>query len=431
MQRKKVLIITYYWPPASSPGVYRFLKFARYLREFGWEPIILTVKNGSYPSMDTSLIHQIPPEVKEYKTKTIEPFALFNKFIGKKGKSVQVGIVPQKKDTFIQKFMFFIRANFFVPDARKGWNIFAYYKAKKLIRQKNISHIITTGPPHSTHLVGERLKRRSGINWIADFRDPWTNIYYNHLFPRTNKTKKRDYLLETKVLTKADCITVVSKGMYNEFSSRAKRIEIIPNGFDHTDMPQKEEKTTSEFIMSYIGNFKCNQNIESLWKALFELKNENERFKKFFILRFTGNIDDKTVESIRKYNLSDIVNFEKHVSHKIAVKKMVESNLLLFIIPQAINNHSIITGKLFEYIASRTPILSIGPPEGDAASILKDNKRDLMYNYTDHKALKEHINFYFTRWLKIEQTIMAPKSYLESYSRKKLTEKLTQILNTL
>ncbi|MFW6249360.1 MAG: glycosyltransferase, partial [Bacteroidota bacterium] len=364
MQRKKVLIITYYWPPASSPGVYRFLKFARYLREFGWEPIILTVKKGSYPSYDYTLLNEIPEDLTVYQTSTIEPFAIYNKLTGKKGKSVPVGIHydPKEKGT-LKKMIFYIRANYFIPDARKGWAYFAKRKAKKIIQKERVDAIITTGPPHSTHLTGLYLKKHFDIPWIADFRDPWTNIYYNHLFPRTKKTKKKDYLLETKILTKADCITVVSKGMYNEFSSRAKRIEILPNGFDKKDMPQKKDIKTREFIMSYIGNFKHNQNIENLWKALDELKNENEQFQKFFKLQITGNVHDDTIESIKKYKLTGIVHFENHVPHHIAVQKMVKSNLLLFIIPQAINNHAIITGKLFEYIASRTPILSIGPPE--------------------------------------------------------------------
>jgi glycosyltransferase involved in cell wall biosynthesis len=428
---KKILIITYYWPPASSPGVYRFVKFCKYLPVYGFHPIILTVKNGSYPSVDESLCKEIDPAVKVYRTKTIEPFAIFNRLTGKKGKSVPVAILPQKSDSPLKKLLFFIRANFFLPDARRGWNKFAIKKAGEIIKQENLNCVITTGPPQSTHLIGLKLKKRYHIKWVADLRDPWSSNYYNEHFPRLKSTEKRDYRLETSVLNNADCVTVVSKGMYDDFVDRSKRIEVIPNGFDHTDIPEKRKNTTTVFLMSYIGNFKQNQDVPAFWEALIALKNELPDFQKYFKLKFTGNINEQTVERIKQLELNDIVEFESHISHQEAVQRMVDCNLLFFVIPQAKHNKPIITGKLFEYVASRTPILSIGPGDGNASKILENQHRDKMLDYTDTSKIKSLVLSYFQSWLNDKQLTIAPKPDLWEYSRKGLTKKLTQILNTL
>lgn len=428
---KKVLIISYYWPPASSPGVFRFVKFTRYLPEYGFQPSILTVKNGSYPSTDDSLLRNIAPNISVYKTKTIEPFAIFNKLQGKKGKSVPVGIIPRQSDNLLKRIMFFIRANLFIPDARKGWNRFAYRKAKKIIKKHDIQHIITTGPPHSTHLIGLQLKKKFGIKWVADLRDPWTNIYYNQSLPRTKKTKQKDRKLENSVLQNADAISVVSTGMKQEFEGRAKKIEIIQNGFDEKDIPPKEETTTKKFTLSYIGNFKSNQNITSLWKAIAELKEEHPDFADHFLIQLVGNISAETFTDIEKHALHQFIEKTGHVPHHTAVDLMVSSNLLLFIIPRAKNNRMIITGKLFEYLASRSPILSIGPTDGEASGLLAENQRDAMIDYHDKETIKSTILHHYQTWKSSGKLAIAPKADLWKYSRKGLTEKLSKLLDSI
>ena len=428
---KKVLIITYYWPPASSPGVFRFLKFSKYLVKRGYEPYVLTVRNGTYPSLDPSLVEEINPGIKVFKTKTMEPFSIYSKFVGNKTKSLPVGLVPQENDSIKKRIMHYIRANFFIPDARKGWNFFAYKKAKEIIIAENISQIITTGPPHSTHLVGLKLKNNLKIKWIADFRDPWTNIFYNQFFPRTKKTEKKDFLLETSVLTNADCSVVVSNGLYDEFKNRARRIEFIPNGFDLNDIPERKSVVTQKFIMAYVGNFKPNQNIDFFWEAIKELKAEIEDFQNLFRLKITGNCHCKVLECIKNYGISDLVEIEGHVSHEKAITRMLESNLLLFIIPRALNNKLILTGKLFEYLASRAPVLSIGPLGGDADRLLDEKNRGKMVDYDDIKGMKRIILNYYTQWLGDKKLFKTSYSDINDYNREKLTEKLTGILDSL
>ncbi len=433
MHRKKVLIITYYWPPASSPGVYRFLKFTRYLRDFGWEPIILTVKNGSYPSIDYTLLHEIPDDLTIYHSSTIEPFAIYKKLTGKKGKSIPVGISYNPKEKgVLKKIMFYIRANYFIPDARKGWTFFAKRKAKKIIQRENIDAVITTGPPHSTHLTGLYLKKTFGIPWIADFRDPWTTIYYNETFPRTKKTNEKDYRLESKVLKQADVVTVVCNGLKQEFEDRTQKIEVIYNGFDQREMPEKKEYPTNNFNIDYIGNFLASENIPMIWEALKELQEVHKTLKEDVQITITGNIDPVVNKTIQQYGIGDMINTQSFIPHVEALKKMTQSNLLLFVVPDSKNNHLIITGKLFEYLASQTPILAIGPPQGEAGVILSENKRDQMIDYTEKELFKKILLKHYHHWInndkKAEKSV---NTNLYPYTREGLTKQLSELLNQL
>jgi glycosyltransferase involved in cell wall biosynthesis len=331
---KKVLIITYYWPPASGSGVQRFLKFSKYLRDFGWEPVILTVKNGTYVAYDDSLLNDIPKDVKVFKTKTFEPFGFYSMLANNKA-SKSKGSTGLQKDTFLQKLLIYIRANFFIPDARKGWYNFACKKAVEIIETEAIDAIITTGPPHSTHLIGYFLKDKIRLPWIADMRDPWTTVFYNEFFPRTKSTQKKDKNLEDLVLKSADLVTVVSKGMNYEFKDRANKIRTIYNGFDEVDFKTKESSRSSKFTITYTGNFFQSQNIELLWKCIDDLTKEDASFKENLSFNFVGNVDKQILDSLHRYNLSTFLEIEGFLPHDIAIDRMLSSSLLLLIIPNS------------------------------------------------------------------------------------------------
>ena len=417
---RKVLIITYYWPPASGPGVQRFLKISKYLTDFNWQPVILTVQNTSASSFDTSLEKEISESIDVFKTKTFEPFEVYNQLAGNKGKQPGTGLIGLESNKgLFKKLSLFIRANFFIPDARKGWCRFALKEARKIIKENQIEAIITTGPPHSTHLTGLALKKEFGLPWIADLRDPWTNIFYNKYFPRTIRTKKKDQYLEDSVIMNADLVTVVSKGLQDEFENRAKKSEIIYNGFDPADIPETKTIKSERFILSYVGNFKPNQNGIAFWESIFELKNEIPDFQDNFKINLTGNLNSGIFEIIEKYLLNDIVETNSFVSHSEAIKLMVNSGLLLFIIPDTDSNHLIITGKLFEYIASGTPVLSIGPAKGNAAEILRDSGRDTMISYDDKNKIKEIIKKYYSDWINSSGELYKhPETDNQKFSRK-------------
>ncbi|NNF02676.1 MAG: glycosyltransferase [Bacteroidia bacterium] len=431
---KKVLVITYYWPPGAGPGVQRWLKFCKYLREFDWEPIVLTVKNGSYPSIDKSLINDIPANLEIHKTKAFEPFTLYNILRGKSGNSMSVGMIGiNDKRSFLQRIANHVRANYFIPDARKGWNSYAIQAANNILDKENISAVISTGPPHSTHLIAQKICNKHGIPWLADFRDPWVNVYYNKFFPRTDSTKKKDQDLENSVLEQANVSTVVSEGLKLEFEDRAKRVEVLYNGYDESDYTRSDNvKGGEKFTISYIGNFKPNQNVHALWELLSELVKTSDDFKKHLLIRLIGNVDPQLKKDIIEMGLEEHVSFEDFVDHKKAVSFMQASTILLFIIPQVKDNHLILTGKLFEYMASGTKMLSIGPVDGNAAKIISECDRGSMIDYENKDAMKEQlIDSMKTFKLNASVPKLVMNSSLLNYSRKGQTEQLAKVLNEI
>ena len=430
---KKILIITYYWPPAAGPGVQRFLKTAKFLPEFGWKPFILTVKDGTYSSTDDSLENDIPEEAEVFKTKTKEPFKIYEKLTGNKGSSKSVGMINlNNSKNPIKKLSLFIRANCFIPDPRKGWKKYAVKKAAELIKKEDISIVITTSPPHSTHLIGLSLQEKYNIKWIADFRDPWTNLYFNKMLPRTKRTIKKDKALENKVVSKADYITVISKGLQKEFKDRNSNIGLIYNGFDEDDIPKKINLNKDKcFKIAYVGNFKPNQNISAFWQAISELMQENHSLQDIIRIEFTGNTDNRVNAFVEKYQLEKNVIFNNYVKHHEATQIMSNSDLLLFVVPKAENNKLIITGKLFEYLATRNPILSIGPVDGNASSIINEAKRDKMLDYENLEAIKNTIKKYIDIWHQEPKKFKHNDDDIMNYSRKVLTKKLAEIFNKL
>lgn len=430
---KKVLIITYYWPPAGGPGVQRILKFVKYLGEFGWEPIVITPQSGTYASLDSSLLTDVPATVQVFKTKTLEPFLFYNLLQGKKEKIVPTGLIGMQSSTSIfHKISKYIRANFFIPDARVGWNRFALQKAKEIIAQNKIDALITTGPPHSTHLVGLKLKNEFHLPWIADFRDPWTNIYYNKFFPRTKATIKKDEALERQVLTTADCITTVSHGLAEDLQRHAKNISVIYNGYDEDDIYRGSIQKTEKFRLAHIGNFVPFLDSQGLWDALAELHNEIPSFKNDFEINFTGKVDEQILQNIKNKGLGNLLTLNDFVPHKEATKRMFQASLLLFSIARDENNKLIVSGKLFEYIASTTPVISIGPIDGDAATILTEAGREGISDYDDKNKIKGLIRKYYELWkTNANMPFKYPQDNLTKFTRRELTKRLCEELNKL
>jgi len=427
---KNVLILTYYWPPGSSPGVQRYLKFSKYLNKYNWNPIILTVEKGSHPSYDETLLDDINQGTKVYKTKTREPFKVYNFLKGSKGSNISMGMIGlnQKKSLF-QKLSLFIRANMFVPDARKGWFKYAVKEFESILKENKIDAFITTGPPMSVHLIGLAIKKKHNIPWVADFRDPWTSVYYNEYLPRIKRTKKLDKSYEDHVLKTADSVVVVTDGMKKEFMDRSKSIDVVYNGFDHEDIKNISSLKTNNFTISYVGNFKPNQNIYNLWDGIDELIKDDKIDIEDLEIEFTGNVDQEIIDYIKSKSFKNKLSVNKFSSHDIAVSKMIESNLLIFVIPQSNTQNLIIPGKLFEYLASLSPILSIGPVNGDAANIIHSVNRDAMLSYDDKEGIKNNIIKYYDMWKNNNLKFIYDKSDISNFSRLKLTNNLAKVLD--
>ena len=427
---KKVLIITYYWVPAGGVAVQRFLKFTKYLRDYGWEPIILTVQDGSYPYTDPKLQDQVPEGIQVFRTKTFEPFEIYNLLRGQKGKTVPLAVATASKKSLFQKLSGYIRANFFLPDARVGWKPYAIRQASEIISDQKINAIITTGPPHSTHLIGQALKAKYKLPWVADFRDPWTEIFNNQYLPFTAASLAKDKKMEASVLGDCDVATVIGEGMKTVFPAAYKsKMQVITNGYDEGDYDRKLKPETDKFRMRYVGNLFSNQNIPALWSAIAELRKENTDFANDFELELTGKVDSAINDSIAEFGLGDCTKYVSFIPHQEAIAKMQTASLLLSVIPDVANNKLIITGKIFEYMGSGRPIFLIGPPDCDAAIVINNSQSGSVHDYNEKDKMKASLLKYYQQY-KTGVTDETPKN-IEAYSRKQLTGKLASVLDAL
>ncbi len=429
MELKKILIITYYWPPAGGPGVQRWLKFAKYLPEFGWKPIIYTPENPSYPLLDESLIKDIPKDLEIVKTKIWEPYQLAEK-LNKSNKKFKAGQFDVgNNQSWKSKLSIWVRGNFFIPDARVFWVKPSTHFLEKYLKINQIDTIVTSGPPHSMHLIGLNLKKKfPDLKWIADFRDPWTEIsYYKHL-KLTKKSDKKHRQLETEVFKNADITLATSYTDAENFCKNGANAFCITNGFDETDSPQTHKKSThqTKFTLSYIGVLEQLRNPENLWEALDYLVKANPDFAENFCLKFVGRIDDKIIDKIEKSGLKNHIFNLGYVSHDKAVEEMANSSLLLITNFPNDSSKGIIPGKIFEYLATGKQIISFGPNEADVAKILDETKAGKHFSYNDSKKIEDFILDKFELWK--NGNIAENKQSIEQFSRRNLAKKLSEIL---
>jgi glycosyltransferase involved in cell wall biosynthesis len=418
----KALIITYYWPPAGGSGVQRWLKFVKHLQDFDIEPVVYTVDNGNYPIKDTSLATQIPKNVKMLQQPIWEPTNL----LFWKAKN------EQKKDisnTSKGGFLSFIRGNFFIPDPKIFWVNPSVKYLQNYLNNHKIDVIISTGPPHSMHLIAKKLHQKNKVKWIADFRDPWTNLYYNDDFKQGALAKWRNKKLETSVLKNADCILTVSNSLKEEFSKTAKNITVITNGYDDEVSEKKQITLDTKFAISYIGLLPKQSNPKILFKVLAKLCKKNIDFKNDLKLNFIGDISEEVKEEITKNNLLENTNFTDYVSHKQAVEFQKKAQVLLLLIPNVKNAKGILTGKLFEYLTSKRPILAIGPVAGDLDEILKETNTGVVIDYEDTKNLTSEIKELYQRYK--NNSLEVTSKNIEQYHRKELTKKLASLIKNL
>ncbi|GAA4231876.1 glycosyltransferase family 4 protein [Postechiella marina] len=426
MSRKKVLIITYYWPPAGGPGVQRWLKFVKYLPEFNIEPIVYIPENANYPLTDSSLIDEVSPDIKIIKQPIKEPYKLAGLLSKKSSKTISKGIISESKtQSIVEKLMLYVRGNFFIPDARKNWVSPSVRFLYSFLLEQKIETIITTGPPHSLHLIGLKLKEKLGVKWLADFRDPWTTIGYHKQLKLTRKSKQKHLDLERQVLNTADQIIVTSFVTKKEFERLTpKPIEVITNGFDSE--ATKEVKLNSDFSIAHIGSLLSKRNPELLWKVLAELIEEVDGFAEVFKLKFIGAVSEDVLKLIDDNNLSDYVDKIGYVSHKEAIEYQKKSQILLLIEIDSEETKCIIPGKLFEYMVSNRPIVSIGPKDSDVEKIIKETNTGSYFYYEDSKLLKTAILSYYKAFQ--DKTLKSHPIGLQKYHRRALTESLSKLL---
>ncbi|ALR30915.1 glycosyl transferase family 1 [Chryseobacterium sp. IHB B 17019] len=429
--QKKILIITYYWPPAGGPGVQRWLKFAKYLPEFGWEPVIYTPENPSYPLLDESLMKDVPENIEIIKTKIWEPYQLAEK-LNKSNKKFKAGQFDVgKNQSWKSKLSIWVRGNFFIPDARVFWVKPSVKFLEQYLKENKIDVVVTSGPPHSLHLIGLHLKNKlPSLKWIADFRDPWTEIsYYKHL-KLTKSSDKKHRQLESDVFRNADITLATSYTDAENFRKNGANAVCITNGFDETDSnPQtlKPSNSQSQFTLSYIGVLEQLRNPETLWRALDNLIKTNSDFAENFTLKFAGRIDEKILNSIENSGLKNNILNLGYVSHDKAIGEMQSSDMLLITNFPNESSKGIIPGKIFEYLATGKQIISFGPDNADVAKILNETKAGKHFSYSDFESVKSFILEKFELWK--NGTLLENTQNIEQFSRKNLTKKLAEILN--
>lgn len=418
----KVLIITYYWPPAGGSGVQRWLKFVKYLQEFGIEPVVYTVENANYLKQDTSLLNEVPRGIEILKQPIWEPTALL---FWKKSKQQTKGISNVSKGGFLS----FIRGNFFIPDPKVFWVKPSVSYLQKYLDANDIDVIISTGPPHSVHLIAERLHQKNDVKWLADFRDPWSDLYYNKDFKQLEFAKNKNRKLEESVLKNADCIVTVSNSLKQEFAKTAKKVEVITNGYDDEFVAAENAILDTKFSISYIGLLPKQSNPKLLFKVLKVLCEENLNFKKDLQLNFIGDIYEEVKVAIEENKLLQNTNFVGYVSHQKAIEYQNTSQVLLLLIPNVKNNKGILTGKLFEYLKAKRPILAIGPEKGDLAAILQETNSGVIVNFDAEEKLKLEIVVLYQKYKEDKLTVNF--NNIEKYHRKELTKKIAFILKSL
>ncbi|MGO2358619.1 glycosyl transferase family 1 [Mesonia sp.] len=425
---KKVLIVLYYWPPAGGPGVQRWLKFVKYLPEFGIEPIVYAPQNPNYPMIDESLLDEIPSSVQVIKHPIFEPYAAAKLFSKAKTETISSGIIrKEKKQSSLEKTLLYIRGNFFVPDARKFWVKPSVKFLKEFIIKEAIETVITTGPPHSLHLIGLQLKQALGVCWIADFRDPWTTIGYHQELKLTQKNTEKHLALEKQVLQEADTVIVTSFTTQKEFSAKTNRPVItITNGFDG-EVESENVQLDEKFTISHIGSLLSKRNPEVLWKVLSDLCITHADFKKAFQLQLIGKVSEEVLEDLKAYDLVDNYTYFGYVKYSLINDYQKSSQVLLLIEIDSEITQGIIPGKLFEYLKSNRPILAIGPENWDVGAVLKKTQRDPFLLHEDYEGLKERILNYFNRYL--SHQLEVKKASIAAYHRKELTSQLASVLH--
>ncbi|MBD3662251.1 MAG: glycosyltransferase family 4 protein [Arenibacter algicola] len=422
---QKVLIITYYWPPAGGPGVQRWLKFVKYLRDFDIEPIVYIPENPNYPIIDESLLDEVPEGIKVYKKPIYEPYGFAQIFSKKKTKKISAGIINSKNQSFVEKVLLWIRGNLFIPDARKFWIKPSVDFLQDVIKLENIGTVITTGPPHSLHLIGLELKKRTKIRWITDFRDPWTSIGYHKKLKLTNASQAKHKKLEHLVLNEADKIIVTSNITRQEFSHiTQKPITVITNGYDTS--PGNSVALDVDLTISHIGSLLTGRNPLNLWKALSELIQEYPDIKKCFKLQLAGVISSDVLECIYFYGLQSYTKLLGYISHEEALQYQKKSQVLLLIEIDSEETQGIIPGKVFEYMASKRPILGIGPTNWEVGELIAKSNTGKTFTYPQLDELKSTLLQWFQEYKKEQLTL--PLAEVDQYHRRELTAKLSKYL---
>lgn len=429
---KRVLIITYYWPPFGGAGVFRWLKFVKYLPCYGWKPVVYTPQNPESPLYDETLLSEIPDNVEVIKTPIWEPYSIYKRLTGKRKEKIAVGLVNKsgKKDGFVNKLFLWLRGNLLIPDPKRFWINPSVRFLTKYLAENTVDAIVTTGPPHSMHLIGLKLQKKTGIKWIADFRDPWTNIDFYEQLHLSKLANWVHHKLERKVVQNADVVVTISEQMRKEFLPLIpQKIEVITNGYDTDDLVSENIVLDTCFTITHVGTLTQARNPQNLWQVLGNISKENATFKQLLKIKLVGPVDYSVCQSIEQNNLADNLLLIDHLTHREAIAAQQKSQVLLLVVNDAPNLLGIIPGKFFEYLSTGRPIIGIGPTNGDLAAIFEETGIGNMLEYGDTTGIERAVDSLYSKF--VARDLSKSMGNIVKYSRKELTHKMVQILDWL
>ena len=430
---KRVLVITYYWPPSGGSGVQRWVKFARYLPAEGWQPVIYTPSNPELTAVDETLAAEVPDGVEVIRRPIREPYALYRRVMGKDSSTDMKTLVTPISSTgrkgFKQRLSLFVRGNCFVPDPRVGWVRPSVRFLSMYLKEHPVDVIVTTGPPQSVHLIGQRLARKTGLPWIPDFRDPWTKMYYLRHLGMTRGTWKRLYRMEQSVLDEATRVLTVTPVVREEYQARTKTpVAMITNGFDPADFSAPEPRD-GFFNLTHTGLLASDGNPLVLWKVLGGLAASDPDFRAALRIRLAGKTDREVLEAIASAGLDGQLVNAGYLDHAAAVREQQQAEILLLPLRNDPEYFRILPGKLFEYLAARRPILGIGQTDGAMARVLSDARAGEMFSWYDEAGLR---GFLERAWERFRSTGIPPTSGpIDRYTRQQLTRELAALLDSV
>ena len=435
---KRVLIISYYWPPTGGSGVQRWVKFAKYLPAEGWQPVIYTPENPEQLAVDASLEAEVPAEAEVIRRRIVEPYEMYKKLLRKSGHSkeaVEVNPVNAQNKSFLQKVAMWIRGNFFLPDPRCLWIRPSVKFLKEYLKEHPVDLIVSTGPPQSMHLIGRLLAKETGLPWIADFRDPWTKIFYFKHLQMTRTTVKWHKKMEKKVLDDATVVVAVSPLVQQEFQAMTQTpVELITNGFDECDFTATKNTEANggpdrEFVITHTGLFAADGNPTVLWDVLAEKCSKDESFKKLMKIKLVGKTDEQILKSIEDAGLSGNLEDMGYQPHAVAVEQQRKASLLILPLRKEPEYKAVLPGKLFEYLASWRPVLGIGQTDGAMSMILNNTKTGLVLNWDDKMSIEKYIDICWKDHL--NGRLSVEDADISQFTRRNLTRRMAQLFDKL
>lgn len=424
----RLLLVTYYYPPSGGSGVQRPLKMSRYLPSLGWDVTVLTVDPAfaAYPDLDPSMLADVPPEVAVERTRSWDPYAAYARLIGaKKADLVGVGgLKAAEGEGAKQRLAAWLRANVFLPDARVGWVPFALKRARALHADRPFDAVVTTAPPMSLHLVGLAFARATGVPWVADFRDPWTDRYDLQRLPRSRAALALDRAMERAVLRRARRVVTVSPALARSLEARRGRtVDVIPNGFDEADFTGDDPtRDAAHFTLAFVGNLVEHYDLRALWMAMARLDDPALR------LRLVGNAAPRLRAEADAFGVGDRLDLAPYVPHAGAVAEMRRADALLLPIPRADGAEGILTGKLFEYLAAGRPIVGVGSEDGDAARIVHDARAGRFFGWDDADGVGAYLRDLLGAWRTGTPAVGASPEAAAAFSRRGQAEALSRLL---